>query len=423
MGQSCSSGKINGIFHTSCYPWQSGDGTLNVVSQPGGSTVSKNNDRPRLQRALNDALGRIVFDEADYFINDELIVYSYRTIVGTGRSSYLGTINTSNPLHPSSKIVQITNNKAVFKIGTAVQDVSIRDLALVAGYDTTGTIGILAEGSGGGGNASLFFQFSNLKFSNFSKGIYVKATDNEWQFDNIRLDHSMFEWCDTAVHINSYNSGWSVTSIDLLVPEDGYGFYLERSTYSSFDLIIGNGPFSENYATALFYVKDHGNLSIRNTVSERFDLDINIDGNSITGTGRNFPILLQNNHFMNGIEIKDSTVVSVANQFGFGEGNVSALAKGTAQIYSLGDKFCFEGVSCETDKTYTVQDDAVLLFGSNKYKTEVDTLRIGTRTFANLGTPANGTMYYCSNCQQASTCSSGGSGAFAKRINGSWSCN
>jgi hypothetical protein len=43
--------------------------------------------------------------------------------------------------------------------------------------------------------------------------------------------------------------------------------------------------------------------------------------------------------------------------------------------------------------------------------------------FSSLGTPANGTFYYCSDCKIANPCASGGTGAFAKRINGSWVCN
>lgn len=43
--------------------------------------------------------------------------------------------------------------------------------------------------------------------------------------------------------------------------------------------------------------------------------------------------------------------------------------------------------------------------------------------FAALGTPANGTFAYCSDCTIASPCASGGTGAFAKRLNGVWVCN
>jgi hypothetical protein len=44
-------------------------------------------------------------------------------------------------------------------------------------------------------------------------------------------------------------------------------------------------------------------------------------------------------------------------------------------------------------------------------------------TFASLGTPANGTFAYCSDCTIANPCAGGGTGAFAKRLNGAWVCN
>lgn len=42
--------------------------------------------------------------------------------------------------------------------------------------------------------------------------------------------------------------------------------------------------------------------------------------------------------------------------------------------------------------------------------------------FANLATPANGSVRYCSDCQATSPCASGGTGAFANRVNGVWNC-
>lgn len=43
--------------------------------------------------------------------------------------------------------------------------------------------------------------------------------------------------------------------------------------------------------------------------------------------------------------------------------------------------------------------------------------------FAALGTPANGTIVYCSDCTIASPCAGSGTGALAKRLNGIWVCN
>lgn len=45
------------------------------------------------------------------------------------------------------------------------------------------------------------------------------------------------------------------------------------------------------------------------------------------------------------------------------------------------------------------------------------------RTFANLGTPADGTFVYCSNCTVANPCASGGTGALARRLNAAWVCS
>jgi len=44
-------------------------------------------------------------------------------------------------------------------------------------------------------------------------------------------------------------------------------------------------------------------------------------------------------------------------------------------------------------------------------------------TFSELSTHANGTYAYCTDCTKATPCASGGSGAFAKRINGAWDCD
>jgi hypothetical protein len=60
---------------------------------------------------------------------------------------------------------------------------------------------------------------------------------------------------------------------------------------------------------------------------------------------------------------------------------------------------------------------------------------ISATLFAALGTPANGTIAYCSDCTTSTpatctanllsscTCAGSGTGAFAKRLNGAWYCN
>jgi hypothetical protein len=43
--------------------------------------------------------------------------------------------------------------------------------------------------------------------------------------------------------------------------------------------------------------------------------------------------------------------------------------------------------------------------------------------FASLGTPSNGSWTYCPDCTKATPCAGGGTGAFAKRVNGAWDCD
>jgi hypothetical protein len=64
-------------------------------------------------------------------------------------------------------------------------------------------------------------------------------------------------------------------------------------------------------------------------------------------------------------------------------------------------------------------DETAVLYDANW---DYDWRSEGT-AFANLGTPANGTFVYCSDCTEADPCASGGNGALAQRLNGRWDCN
>lgn len=51
-----------------------------------------------------------------------------------------------------------------------------------------------------------------------------------------------------------------------------------------------------------------------------------------------------------------------------------------------------------------------------------DMVKLAPTSFANLGTPGDGTVAYCGDCHVASSCAAGGTGAFARRIAGQWNC-
>lgn len=54
---------------------------------------------------------------------------------------------------------------------------------------------------------------------------------------------------------------------------------------------------------------------------------------------------------------------------------------------------------------------------------EQDRHQFHSVTFSALGTPSNGSTYYCSDCTIANPCAGAGTGALAKRLNGVWVCD
>lgn len=421
-----SDGRVNKIYYTSCFK--------KLTAPPYNET----DDTGRLKAALAN-IGKIVFNEPVYYISDPLDVYAHRILEGTGKGS------TNSFGYNNSKIIITSTNESIFRIGEAVKEVSIRDITFISnGGVSDNNVGILAEGGNVNNYASLYFDFSGLKFSNLKYGIKINATNNEWQFDNVKMSHLAFESCYTGIYVNSFNSGLDIRAINFFTPLNGYGIYMERGTYTSIDTLIGAGPFGSqpgSQARSLVYVKHHGIMSIKNSVSEGFDYDVEVQGNSTSEYS--YPIHLINNHFQGQVYFKYATIVSTGNQYGHFQTSFAqpAATADAARIYSFGDKFCFESLIptyCSPSRNFTLTNGAKLMFSSTDERnfTSVptindsnlsfvnnNTITIGSTTFSSLGTPANGTLYYCSNCQQTNPCSAGGSGSFAKRINGGWSCN
>lgn len=83
-------------------------------------------------------------------------------------------------------------------------------------------------------------------------------------------------------------------------------------------------------------------------------------------------------------------------------GNTAALSNAGAKIHAF---FSDAGV---TEKAAFMATGALLQTGVAQ---------------AALGTPANGTFIYCTDCTIANPCAGGGTGALAKRLNGAWVCN
>jgi hypothetical protein len=470
----CVNGQRHGITYTDCWA-DTGD------------------DTARLQAAFDWLPGKIVFNENDYRISEAIeIKYSYRILEGTNNNPYQEYASFAGAI-----ITQTVSGKSIFEVGEGILEISIRDLALVGAPGTTGTVGLKAIGDNG---SSGMFQLSNLHFRNLDKGIYVTGTDSEsqYQFDNVRLDHSAFTNCNNGVYLDSYNSGWHISSVSFDAPAGAYGFYFKKSTYTSIDFVTGNGPQSSPYAEALFYIEHHANLTIKNTVTEGFNQDVNINSPAHMG-----PIYLLNNHFNGKVTVNNTMVISTGNGFGYPTApDIDAIAKGTSYIFSFGDRFCHYNNPCTNG--WQLEDSARVIFNSDPFKTsssvpsfitrditafdptpslsliaptiaagpllrlgrgtfhydldrmedtaDAGSLRFtgnqagyggyvfktqggqakinydgsvtyGSKSYASLGSGDNGTVVYCTDCQQTAACTSGGSGAMAKRIAGGWVCN
>ncbi|MGB7210109.1 MAG: hypothetical protein WBD27_15740 [Pyrinomonadaceae bacterium] len=323
--------------------------------------------------------GKVIFDQQYYEVNNTIKLRSYITIEGSGSNTNPMVMTDSQP---SSHIRMTGTGKAIFTIGknsdgtpaAYFTSIAIRDIGLSATTDN-GTIGILAEGSLPHGGDH--FEFKNIQFQGFHRGIMVKAADRGWQFDNVKLDHCKFivpqgnridptivprddnsppELRNIGVYVDSLNSGWQISGIELVLGKTTRGFHFQGLAYSTIDSVIANGvpipvpggdPDTQPVANASIYVKDHGSLRISNSVSEGVGYDLKVEG-----PGLLYPITLESNSFQGRVDISASTVISTGNQFGLEQPwsgdplgiyqSPLPVAKNGAKVYSVGDKFCFD---------------------------------------------------------------------------------
>jgi hypothetical protein len=114
------------------------------------------------------------------------------------------------------------------------------------------------------------------------------------------------------------------------------------------------------------------------------------------------------------IQLGSGVMRITGSEYGLGNGasigwSNSAVAQGTKDV-----TLTRQGVN-----VMQVGDGGVNASGDIAYRQWIGT----ARAFADLGSPSNGAQVYCSNCTKATPCASGGTGAFAKRLNGAWDCN
>ena len=141
-----------------------------------------------------------------------------------------------------------------------------------------------------------------------------------------------------------------------------------------------------------------------------------------------------NNHISRAVDgdfatlaVNDTITSTVAN----GDAVLSAVAASTnakfEQLGNTGNPGFYYGVESSVGGTVFTgsQANEPVLYstgGPNSIFTNKPLRWVGV-AFASLGTPVNGVFTYCPDCTIANPCAGGGTGAFAKRLNGVWVCN
>lgn len=111
-----------------------------------------------------------------------------------------------------------------------------------------------------------------------------------------------------------------------------------------------------------------------------------------------------------------------------GIGTIAFPSTGTQGLV-FGDGTALSSMGTNTTGIYgddvggTVKPHAIDEAGNIQRLVTPQTIVMALTLQANLGTPADGTIAYCSDCTIANPCAGSGTGAIAKRLNGAWVCN
>ncbi|MFQ5641319.1 MAG: right-handed parallel beta-helix repeat-containing protein [bacterium] len=104
-------------------------------------------------------------------------------------------------------------------------------------------------------------------------------------------------------------------------------------------------------------------------------------------------------------------------------GTTASLSSGLGSVVFGSQRLNTSDAYEAATNTFTANQRINAGLGINAAPPATGGLSLSATTFASLGTPANGTFFYCSDCTVANPCAGAGTGALAKRLNGAWVCN
>ena len=386
--------------------------------------------------------GTLQIPEGDFLISSPVALPSGLIVKGISAITTLAPTNNQIRQSPS-RIKLRGTNRAMFRIGECVENISIHDLELFGESDDR-TSGIEAVGAF---MSSQNFYFERVVFQGFNRGFYahgLPVTGFAWQFDYIKFNHCRFVYNrDAGIYSDVINSDWKIEGCMFLNPKrtqivNGNSMHFEHAGNILIQDTFGGGFLSAIGGTFLD-VLDSAAITVLNSQTEQMTASIVYNGAQVPNAGDySYPMTLVNNIFFHPIIFKARhTFISTGNLYGPN----TFQADDRLRVYSTGDRFCYDGytLGCQTatsigkfDRATVVMMTGQLDEGSVKghptfFGTDV---QFGTPpqmpSFPQNALPAgkpNGSMVYCSNCRRDATpCQAGGTGAPAMVVGNQWSC-
>ncbi len=331
-------------------------GALGNGYNADGSENTAANDTHAIRNALvyvgAKLGGTLYFPEGVYRVDSTLVLPSSIVLKGTSgiapQGYYTGSVNRGN-----STILLAGENRSLFRIGQCVNGVKFENLQLLA-QSFVNTNGVEAVGKFGGPDvhtSSQRFDFRNVLFESFERGLYFRAVDTNklWQIDYINVDHCLFSGNRTAgIVIDSFNSDWKISSSFFHMSVYGSGsnairgdgIIIDRATTVQMSNSFGGGVnYTESgrggtFIKALFV----GGLTVINSSAERLTESISYgkDRNSqiIWGSYSN-TLAFVNNGFSDPINLFGRVnFVSTGNSYAGKTVNAGAGVR----IFSTGDR-------------------------------------------------------------------------------------
>jgi hypothetical protein len=399
--------------------WDRGGAVFNVKAF-GAVGNGSADDTAALQAAINaaQAVGGTVYLPAGiYRVTSPVQITNKVAIVGdNSRSSILWTNSTT------TGVVAINTTDSVI----------LRDLQF--GGPTNATAGSLVSITGGTPYGNVGSKILNCLFYGGYDQLNVDAAIS------LIVEGNRFGTCARyQLRLNnSYNPDYSGVLVAGNSFSDSTGAGIHIDGICGVRIVHNYFLFGSN-AIEMSYTADvtTGGMVIANNFFDQFSTSAITLTQS--GSGGFSSVIIRGNH-MSAASGNNRKMISISGNFSglidgnsigctFGQSGEVGIYVATARgVWSIANNTI---AACGTAISATPGNDLVSI-SNNSYYWMASTPIVGnsyTRvtetnlTYANLGAWANGSLVYCTDCTVAATCASGGTGAFAKRINGTWVCS